>query len=218
MTDDTSRLIFQRICIVYFDTVRKNNGGNKMKIKKIASLVLAAVLAVTAMTGCGNSSDDPNAAQTSPGYADENGYAEGILGTTMHTEFFDFTVNSAYTCASYEDYIPDDGYQMVIAELTIKNTFSESIPMFDTDFQIQWSDDADDAYEFPITIYLETGRTIGQNMLPDQYSLAVKESRTGILAYEVPVGETQFSISYQTIFDNGGDGNLFFVFFTANAK
>ena len=73
-----------------------------MKIKKLASLALAAVLTVTAMTGCGKSSDDPNSIQSNPGYPDSEGYAEGILGTTMHTEFFDFTINSAYTCASYE--------------------------------------------------------------------------------------------------------------------
>lgn len=179
-----------------------------MKIRKFASLVLAAVLTVTAMAGCSNSSDN----------VDEDGYAEGRLGDIMHTEFFDFTVNSAYICDSYEDYTPVEGCEMVIAELTIKNTFSESIPMFDIDFQIQWSDDADDASEVPITIYLETGKTVGQNMLPDKYSLAVKESRTGILAFEVPAGETQFSISYQTKFDDGSIGNQFFVFFTANKK
>lgn len=179
-----------------------------MEIRKFASLILAAVLAVTAMTGCSNSSDD----------VDEDGYAEGRLGDIMHTEFFDFTVNSAYICDSYEDYTPVEGCQMVIAELTIANTFSESIPMFDIDFQIQWSDDADDASEVPITIYLETGKTVGQNMLPDKYDLAKKESRTGILAFEVPAGETQFSISYQTKFDDGSIGNQFFVFFTANKK
>ncbi len=189
-----------------------------MKIKKLASLALAVVLAATALTGCGNSSDDPNAKTSSVGYPDEDGYAEGNLGDTMHTEFFDFTVNSAYTCASYEDYIPMDGHQMLIAELTIKNTFSESIPMFDTDFQIQWSDDADEAYDFPITIYLEAGKTVGANMFPDQYELAKKESRTGILAFEVPVGETQFNISYQTVFEDESTGNMFFVFFSAKEQ
>ena len=168
-----------------------------MKIKKLASLALAVVLAATALTGCGNSSDDPNAKTSSVGYPDEDGYAEGNLGDTMHTEFFDFTVNSAYTCASYEDYIPMDGHQMLIAELTIKNTFSESIP---------------------ITIYLEAGKTVGANMFPDQYELAKKESRTGILAFEVPVGETQFNISYQTVFEDESTGNMFFVFFSAKEQ
>ncbi len=60
-----------------------------MKIKKLASLALAVVLAATALTGCGNSSDDPNSKENSVGYPDEDGYAEGSLGNTMHTEFLD---------------------------------------------------------------------------------------------------------------------------------
>lgn len=190
-----------------------------MKIKKLASIVLSAVLVITALTGCGVASDGPDSSQNKVGYPDEDGYAEGGLGDTMHTEFFDFKVNSAYVCDSYEGYTPSqDGLQLVVAELTLKNTFSESIPMFDTDFQIQWSSTADDAYDYPITIYLETGKTVGQNMFPDEYELAKKESRTGILVFEVPSGETQFSISYQTRFEDKSAGNLFFVFFTANQK
>ncbi len=187
-------------------------------LKKLASLALAAMLTVTAMTGCGKASDDPNSGTSKVGYADEDGYAEGILGDTMHTEFFDFTVNSAYTCATYEDYTPAEGNKMLVAELTIKNTFSEDIPMFDTDFQVQWTDNADDAFDFPITFYLESGKTVGKDMFPNEYTLTKKQSRTGILAYEVPADETQFSISYQTVFEDQSEGNLFFVFFTANDK
>lgn len=179
-----------------------------MKIKKLESLVLAAVLAAAVLTGCGKAADDP----------DEEGYAEGRLGDTMHTEFFDFTVNSAYTCAAYEDYTPAEGWQMMIAELTVRNTFSESIPMYDIDFQVQWTDDADDACEYPITVVRESGKTVGRDMFPDQYNLAEKESRTGILAFEVPEGETEFSISYRTFFDDNSSGKMFFVFFTASRK
>lgn len=179
-----------------------------MKIKKLKSFVFVAVLAAAVLTGCGNAADD----------TDEEGYAEGRLGDTMHTEFFDFTVNSAYTCDAYEDYLPAEGSQMMIAELTVSNTFSESIPMFDIDFQVQWIDDADDAYEYPITVALESGKTVGRDMFPDQYNLAEKESRTGILAFEVPAGETEFSISYRTFFDDNSSGKMFFVFFTASQK
>ncbi len=191
-----------------------------MKIKKLSSLLLAAVLAATALTGCGNSSDDPNASRV--GYANEEGYAEGGLRDTMHTDFFDFTVNSAYTCDTYEDYTPAEGYQMLIAEITVKNTFSEEIEMYDTDFQIQWNDNADDAYDWPITYYLQSGETVGQNMLPDVYKLSKKESRTGILAFEVPVDSSDYSISYLTYIDDGSEegitGDLFFVYFDAPGK
>ena len=187
-----------------------------MVIRKFASLALAAVLAVTVMAGCGKSSDDPNSIK--PGHPDAEGYTEGLLGDTMHTEFFDFTVNSAYTCASYEGYTPNEGWQIVVVELMIQNTSSGSISMFDVEFPIQWNDDADDAYKYPVTYYLETGKTLGQNMFPNKYELSAKESRTGILAYEVPEGESQFSIDYQTMFDDGSYGGLYFVFFSANEK
>ena len=55
-------------------------------------------------------------------------------------------------------------------------------------------------------------------MFPNEYTLTKKQSRTGILAYEVPADETQFSISYQTVFEDQSEGNLFFIFFTANDK
>lgn len=183
-----------------------------MKIKKLASLVLATVLAVTAFTGCGDSSDDPGKANDNPGYI------EGYLGDTMHTYFFDFTVNSAYTCASYENYTPAEGNQLLVTDLTVKNTFSESIEMYDTDFMILWDDPSDDAYSLPVTYNLQSGETLGKNMLPAVYSLAIKESRGGILVYEVPVGFKDFSIAYVTIFDNETDGDIFFVHFTSEQK
>ncbi len=189
-----------------------------MKIKKIVPLVLTAVLAAAVLTGCGDLSDDPNSSQASVGYPDEDGYAEGGIGDTMHTYFFDYTVNSAYTCASYENYKPAEGLQLVVAEITVKNTFTESIEMYDQDFQIQWSDNSDDAFGWPITMQLASGETIGQNMLPDVYELGIRESRTGILVYEVPTGEKDFSISYMTYFDDDTEGDVFFVYFTAKPQ
>lgn len=185
-----------------------------MSFKKIASIVLATVLSTAVFTGCSFTSG--GSAQT--GYANEDGYAEGHFGDTMHTYFFDYTVNSAYTCSSYEGYIPADGNALLIAEVTVKNTHNTSIEMYDSDFQVQWTDDADDAYDYPITVNFESGQTIGENMLPDVYPLAINESRTGILVYEVPSGEKDFSISYMEYFDDDSTGNVFFVYFSASNK
>ena len=48
------------------------------------------------------------------------------------------------------------------------------------------------------------------------------EERTGLLVFEVPAGETDFSISYLELFDDGtaeGEkGDTFFVYFTAEAQ
>ncbi len=188
-------------------------------MKKIASLFLAAVMAV-ALVGCGTpaSSDGSGSSSPAAGYPDEDGYAEGNLNDTMHTYFFDFTINSAYVCSQYENYVPQEGNELLVAEMTIKNTTKSSLPMFDTDFQVQWGDTAEDAFDVPITYYAESTDTIGENVLPYEYTLAINETRTGLLIFEVPEGKSDFNISYLEEFDNDTTGDLFFVFFTAERK
>lgn len=187
-----------------------------MKIKKLASIVLAAVLATATLAGCGSTPSGSSSA--SVGYPDEDGYAEGRLGDTMHSYFFNYTVNSAYVCDTYEGYAPADGNELLVANVTVKNTHSESIEMYDTDFQVQWNDDSEDAYGWPITINLQSGETVGKDMLPDVYTLAVNETRTGILVYEVPSGNKDFSISYKEYFDDDTTGDVFFVYFSADKQ
>lgn len=153
---------------------------------------------------------------TAAGYPDELGNAEGFFGDTMHTEFFDYTINSAYLCDEYEGYTPEDGNEILVADITIKNTFRESIPMFDTDFQIQWNDDADDAFDVPITYYLDD--VLNDQMLPGEYMLSVNETVNGLLVFEVPAGQMDFSISYLEVFDDDTTGNVFFVYFSAEKK
>lgn len=186
--------------------------GTEIMKKKIASLLFASLL-VCSLAGCGK-----DGADSSTGYPDENGYAEGNLGDAMHNSFFDYTVNSAYLCDDYEGYTPQDGYELLVADVTIKNTFGDVITMYDTDFQVQWGSDAEDAYDYPITYYLGEGESIGDKALPTEYDLAKSESRTGLLVFEVPSGNTNFSISYMEYFDDDTTGNTFFVFFDAAKK
>ena len=178
-------------------------------MKRLGAIFLLVTLSLSLLTGCGDKT----------GYA-EDGYAEGRLGDTMHTYFFDYTVNSAYLCDTFEGYTPIlDGYRLLVADVTVKNTNRESIPMYDTDFQVQWSDTSEDAYEFPITYYTDA---VSDQQLPTEYDLAVDEERTGLLVFEVPEGETDFSISYLELFDDGTEegssGDTFFVYFTAEEQ
>ena len=147
-----------------------------MRTKRLASLALAVIFSAMALTGCGSTPSG------SLGSSNNDGYAEGRMGDTMHTYFFDYTVNSAYICDTYEGYTPTDSdKELVVTEITVKNTHNESIEMYDSDFQIQWGDDENlDAYEYPITLNLKSGETVGENMLPDVYKMSVNENRTGI--------------------------------------
>ena len=114
-------------------------------MRRLGTILVLGALSLSLLSGCGDKT----------GYA-KDGFAEGRLGDTMHTYFFDFTVNSAYLCDTYEGYTPImEGYQLLVADVTVKNTNRESIPMYDTDFQVQWSDDSEDAYDVPITYYTD---------------------------------------------------------------
>ena len=201
-------------------------------MKKFVSLFLATVVTATVLTGCGSNgtlssssgssssgSSSPSSvasSSTSAGYPDENGNAEGRLGDPMHTYFFDFTVNSAYLCDEYEGYTPADGNELLVADVTVKNTFTSTLPMYDTDFQVQWNDAADDAYGFPITLELDD--VLNDQMLPGEYELAIGKSINGLLVYEVPAGNKDFSISYLEMFDDDSTGDVFFVYFSANKQ
>lgn len=175
---------------------------------------MASVL-VLGMAGCGTkkessvSDEEPKVIIIEA----EDGFASGNATDIMRTAFFDFSIDSAYTADSYQSFAAEEGNQLLIAQITIKNTMTSSIPMFDTDFQAQWGDDEDDqAFSFPLTA---EGDAAEGEMLPEEYELAINESRTGLLVFQVPADKKDFSVSYQEIFDTQEKGDTFFVYFTA---
>lgn len=182
---------------------------------KKTHLVLPAILLVLSLAGCGQKTQTSPASQTTDGIVAEDGYGEGRLGDVMHTYFFDYTVNSAYTCSEFEGYAPQDGNQLLVAEVTVKNTDNASIEMYDTDFQAQWGGDEEDDYDVPITYYVDP---VSEEQLPGVYELGINEERTGLLVFEVPEDMKDFSISYMESFSDDSEGDTFFVFFTATAK
>ncbi len=190
-------------------------------MKKLACSLLTMVM-VLSMSACSaetaTTTDTNGAAEesTSKEVVAKDGFGEGRIGSIMKTYFFDYTVNSAYTCDEYSGYTPQDGNILLVADVTVKNTFSESIEMYDTDFQVQWNDDDDEAYGYPIT--LDSGETVSDEQLPGIYELKVNEERSGLLVFEVPEGNKDFSISYLEYFDDESEGDVFFVYFTADEK
>lgn len=193
------------------------------KMKRLGVLILALALAWS-LTACGGSrssgtsvlpalSGGSGASASSAGSSD-GGYSEGRLGDVMRTYFFAFTVNSVYTCDSIGDFAPEEGKQVLVAEVSVKNTFTESLPMFDTDFQIQWNDkeDPDNAYASPISA------NFSDELLPETYELAVDEQVTGLLAFEVPADEKDYSLVYLEEFDDDTTGDFYAVYFTAKPQ
>ena len=177
-------------------------------MKKFIATLLAA-MSVVMLVGCGSGNV----------IRPEDGYAEGQLGDTMRTYFFDYSVNSAYLCDTFEGYVPMEGYEILVVELTVTNTDSRNVEMYDSDFQIQWGDSASDAFDFSLTFYDET---FSDKVFPGIYTLSSKESRTASLVFEVPEGHSQFSISYLELFDtddaSAREGDTFFVYFDAKKQ
>lgn len=159
--------------------------------------------------------DTQETQSTSTEITSEDGYGEGRFGDVMKTYFFSYRVNSAYLCDEYNGYLPADGKRLLVADVTVKNTYNESIEMYDTDFQVQWNTDGEDDYDVPVTYYADP---VSDEQLPAAYALSINEERTGLLVFEVPEGYKDFSISYLEMFDDDSEGDLFFVYFTADEK
>lgn len=149
----------------------------------------------------------------------KDGFAQGSMEDIMRTYFFDYTVGSAYTSSKYEGYIPTPGYDLLVAEITVINTLPEELLMFDWDFVVLYPDTMSDeqVYDYPITSYedVEIPDTALETLLPSEYTLKTGESRTGLLLFEVPAGDTEFIISYTESFDDDTTGDTFDVSVTA---
>ena len=190
-------------------------------MRRWLSLTLACFL-LLALVACGGSDSDSGPGGAGSGEVRaEDGYAEARIGDLVHSYFMDFTVNGAYTTADYHGHTAPEGGKVLVVEMTIKNTFNESLPMYDDDFQGQWSaSPVTDEFAWPIT-ESEDGselETVAEEQLPAEYELAVNETRTGTLVFDVPADEKDFSISHLELFDDNSEGDTFFVFFTAEER
>ena len=136
----------------------------------------------------------------------DDGYFSGRIGDRMRNVFFEYTVNSVEYPESYGDITPAEGNQLIVADVTVRNVFSQTLPMSIYDFQIQWGDgDQDFGYQ-------EEGLA-GDNLMPDQYQLMRGASETYKLVYQVPADATEFSISYLEVWEDNTEGDVFFVYF-----
>ena len=142
-----------------------------------------------------------------------NYYYEGRIGSTMKTAWFDFIITNAYcTEDAIGGYAPSDGNELVVVEITITNTFSETVPMNNYDFQLQWGDNGN-AYSWPVE-----ASNIIDNQFPEEYKLKVGSTITGVYVYEAPGGETDLNISFVEYYEDNTEGDQFWVYFTADEK
>jgi hypothetical protein len=177
-------------------------------MKKIWTLLM--VLCLLVMTGCGAApAASGSAAQSGSAVASASGSSEdaatvtdGFLGDTMATAFFEFSVDSAESVATYESYTAAEGNQLIVVTMTIHNTDTYSMPMYDDDFQIQWGD-GDEDYGFPVA-----------GTLCSDFEIPINGTKSGDLVFEVPTDAKDLSVAFQEFFDDDSEGDSFFVYFT----
>ena len=167
-------------------------------MKRLASCLL--FLMMLSLAACGESKDD-------------FGVKYGGIGDTMSTEWFDFVVEDAYSCGRYHSYAPSAGDKLVIVTMSLKNNCGQPVDMWGEDFVILWGGDDGAA---GVDIPLPAG--LSDDQFPDEYVLDASASRTGVMVFEVPREFRDFGVRFMEIFDDGGEGNTFFVDFTAEDR
>ena len=148
---------------------------------------------------------------------DESGYAEGVMGDTLATEWFTIKVNNASLTDNYKGAVSAyEGEKLAVVNVTLASTYDKEIPMFDTDFQIQWGEE-DDGFGYPVTC--DDSSIQADGMFGSEYTLAKKEKKTGDLVFRVPEGWNDFWLAFQEYYDTEDesemDGNTFFISFHA---
>ena len=174
-----------------------------MMMKKLLIWMMTAVL----LTGCG--STGASAADNSNKITAEDGYAEGMIGDTFATKWFDWTVNSAELTDTYGTFKESDGEKYLVVNSTIVNTFGEDIPMFANDFQVIWGD-GDEDYANPINSMLDLNTQ--EDMFATEFTLAKGETLTGDSVFKVPADCTYFVFAFLEYMENATEGDLFAVY------
>lgn len=116
----------------------------------------------------------------------------GTLEDTLVNCFFSFRVRDAAL-------LPDGEETALLAvEVTVENVHHRPIPMYGTDFQLQWGPGDQDF-----------GAPEAASTLPAEYQLAPGESRSGRLLFRIPAESRSFILAAREFFDDGSAGNVF---------
>ena len=179
-------------------------------MKRLASFLLVLMMTLS-LAACGAGGLDLR-------QKDGPGVKSGYIGDTLSTEWFDFTVDDAYSCDQYQGYAPSEGNKLVVVTMSIRNNCGRSGDMWGDDFVLIWGDD-DDTIDMDIP--LPAG--ISGDQFPDEYVLGVNAARTGVMVFEAPREFRDFTIGFMELFESesdpdGEEGDSFFVDFTAEDR
>lgn len=129
----------------------------------------------------------------------KSSYISANAGETIHGDRLDITLDSWQSSDTIETFTADEGYAIVTADVTIKNTSSENIAVGAIDFVIY---DSGDLYDYAIEATAENGFT--GTYLPVDTTLAAGETISGTIVFSPPEDTEDLYISYYFEYDNGG--------------
>ena len=149
-------------------------------MKKFAGIMVATLLAFS-LVACGpvdSAVQNLAGAASNKGSdvvtADDDGYAEGRIGDVMRTYFFDYTVNSAYTCKEFEGYTPAEGNKLLVAETSVYKGYKQD--------KIEMRGDRAEMSDFPLYLNTVAGGLDRRDQTIGGFSFVVK-------IYALPVVE-----------------------------
>ncbi len=144
----------------------------KQVTKKLA-LALAVLMLTLALAACSGA---------------QGGGTNGDLGRAFSTMFFDYTVVSAESATEYDGYTPADGNRLIVLSVKVKNDFGSTLPMYDSDFQLQWGD-GDEDYAWSVDPF-------NDDMMPLEWELEDGKEATYDMLFEAPTDVTELSLVY----------------------
>lgn len=166
------------------------------KLFKVAIVLLAAFTLFVGCTNGGKKAIEP-----------VDGVAEGNIGDTFKSYWFDFLVDEVKVVADYNGYTAQEGFQILEVKTTIKSTVSYEIPVYSNVFYLLWSDSG-----------TETVDVMQNEIYGEVDTLAAKATKSYVWYFEVPVDETTYAVGFEEVFDTTSEsdkyGDVFYIYFT----
>jgi hypothetical protein len=168
----------------------------KAEKRKFLALLLSLIVATSlALTGCNGNNNNNDSSDDSSNVVDEvvsqllDGDVTGQVGNEYQTTWFKFTVNSMETASSFEGYDASSGNTLLIANVTITNTFGSTQPFGTFDWFVD--DGSMNAPIFPIDPLDGVA-----SMMQDSYDLQDGQTVTYDVVVEYPSNQTNLYFMY----------------------
>ena len=173
-----------------------NTLGKKLVIFLVA-ISMAATLGLAGCNGGGSSNDDP---QQNAGTGISNDITEltegdvvGQVGKEYATKWFTFIINSMSTDTSFAGYTAPSGKKLLIANITITNTYATPQPFGTFDWFVQGEGSSQ----------LLPMSPLNDNMMPDSFELGTNQTVTYDVVIEYPEDTRSPYLMYVEIDESG---------------